>query len=71
MSPLRSNECVLDSETLEEAIHKLIMGKGHSLLVRSEERIAGILRLSDVSQQLTWRRANPNASRMQTNKLGD
>ncbi len=65
------NQCVLESDRLEEAIHKLATGAHQSLLVTSEERIVGILRLSDVFQQLTQERANSNRSWLQTNDLGN
>ena len=52
MRPPRSNECALESETQEEAIHKLAAGRLHSLLVTSGEKFVGILRLTDVFQQL-------------------
>ncbi len=65
----QSNECVLESDRLEEAIHKLAIGAHQSLLVTSEERIVGILRLSDVFQQLTQERAN--SDRLQANNLGN
>lgn len=57
----RSSECVLESETLEEAIHKFARGNHHSLLVTSGEKIVGILRLSDVFQQLTQGRSKLNS----------
>ena len=71
MSPTQSNECVLESETLEEAIHQLARGNHQSLLVTSGERIVGILRLIDVFQQLAQERRGPNPYGTQTNKLGN
>ena len=71
MRPPQSNECVLESETLEEAIHKLARGNHQSLLVTWGERIVGILRLIDVFQQLAQERRGPNPYGTQTNKLGN
>ena len=71
MSPPQSNECVLESATLEEAIHKLARGNHQSLLVTSGERIVGILRLIDVFQQLAQGRRDPNPYGTQTNNLGN
>jgi len=71
MSPPQSDECVAESETLGEAIHKLAIGNHQSLLVTSGERIVGILRLSDVFQQLTQGCANPNSYWMLAKKLGN
>lgn len=67
----QGNECVLESDRLEEAIHKLAIGARQSLLVTSEERIVGILRLSDVFQQLTQEQANSNQNWLETNNLGN
>jgi len=41
-------EYVSESTTLEVAIHQLIMGQHQSLLVTRDEKIVGILRLTDV-----------------------
>jgi len=71
MVPPQSNECVLESDRLEEAIHKLAVGAHQTLLVTSEERIVGILRLSDVFQQLTEELANSNRHWHRTNNLGN
>ena len=71
MSPPNSNECVLGSETLEGAIHKFATGNHQSLMVTSGERIVGILRLSDVFQQLAQQRRDPNSYGTKTNKLGN
>jgi len=71
MVPPQSNECVLESDRLEEAIHKLAIGAHQSLLVTSKQRIVGILRLSDVFQQLIQERANSNRYGLQTNNLGN
>lgn len=52
MRPPRNSECVVEDETLEEAIHKLTSGRLQSLLVTSGDSFVGILRLTDVFQQL-------------------
>jgi CBS domain-containing protein len=41
-------EYVIESASLGEAIHQLIMGHHQSLLVTRDEKIVGILRLTDV-----------------------
>jgi len=71
MSPPKSNEFVIESETLEEAIHKLAIGRHQSLRVTSGENIVGILRLCDVYQQLTQGSANPNPCKMYGDNLGN
>ena len=71
MRPPRDNECVTESETLEEAIHKLTADRLQSLLVTSGDRIVGILRLADVFQQLPLVCVNDEPGRMETGKHGD
>ncbi len=41
-------EYVTEDATLDEAIHQLIVGEHQSLLVMRDERVVGVLRLSDV-----------------------
>ena len=41
-------EYIKVSATMNEAIHQLIIGKHHSLLVRNGSDIVGIVRLTDV-----------------------
>ena len=41
-------EYLSENATLDEAIHMLVMGHHHSLLVTRGRRIVGILRLTDV-----------------------
>ncbi len=65
-----SNEFVLESDLLEDAIHKLAMGAHQSLLVTSEEGIVGILRLSDVFQQLNQERAKSHRYSPRSNNIG-
>jgi hypothetical protein len=38
---------------MDNAVHKLIIGKHHSLLVTKRGKIAGVLRLSDVFGSIT------------------
>jgi CBS domain-containing protein len=48
MHTLSADECVNEDATLDEAIHLLIMGHHQSLLVKRDDKIVGILRLTDV-----------------------
>jgi len=48
----RRDEYVKESERLEVAVHQMVMGGNRSLLVNADDRIVGILRLSDVFQQV-------------------
>jgi CBS domain-containing protein len=48
MQTLSADECIAENATLDEAIHILIMGHQQSLLVTTNGKIVGILRLSDV-----------------------
>ena len=41
-------EYVEETATLQEAIHRMIVGHHHSLLVTKSGEITGILRLSDI-----------------------
>ena len=52
MCPLREDDCVLESDFLELAIHKLAAGYHQTLLVTSEASIVGILRMSDLFDQI-------------------
>jgi len=47
------SEYVKEDTSLEEAIHKLVMGRHQSLLVTRGEDIVGILRLTDVFRQIS------------------
>lgn len=47
----RSDEYVKESDSLEVAIHQLVMGWHQSLLVTRGEAIVGVLRLVDVFQE--------------------
>lgn len=44
----KQGEYIVEAASLDEAIHQLIVGKNHSLLVTKGEDIVGILRLTDV-----------------------
>ena len=46
-------EFIDENDTLNKAVHKLIIGKHHSLLVTRRGKIAGVLRLSDVFEKIT------------------
>jgi CBS domain-containing protein len=48
MQRMTEGEFLNEDATLDEAIHMLIMGNHHSLLVTRKEEIIGILRLTDV-----------------------
>ena len=47
-----SSECVIDSDLLEVAVHKLTMSHHQSLLVVGTQGIVGILSLSDVFREI-------------------
>ena len=46
-------EFIDENETMNNAVHKLIIGKHHSLLVTRKGKITGVLRLSDVFETIT------------------
>lgn len=46
-------EFIDENETMNNAVHKLVIGKHHSLLVTQKGKITGILRLSDVFKNIT------------------
>lgn len=48
----KSGEIVNEDDTLEMAVHQMIVGQHQSLLVMQGEDIVGILRLVDVFQQI-------------------
>ena len=52
MCPLGEDDCVLQSDFLEVAIHKLAVGYHQTLFVTSEAGIVGILRMSDLFSQI-------------------
>ena len=47
------DEFIDENETMNNAVHKLIIGKHHSLLVTKRGKIAGVLRLSDIFGSIT------------------
>lgn len=55
-----SDECVLESDLIEVAIHKLAVGRHQSLLVTGRDRIVGMLMLGDVVEQVAQGCANWN-----------
>ena len=54
-----SEERVLESDPLQVAIHKLAVGYHQSLLVTSHDEVTGILRLSDIFEQIARETGNP------------
>jgi hypothetical protein len=50
--PPTAGECIEMDASLDKAIHELIMGKHLSLFVTAEGDIVGVLRLSDVFQEV-------------------
>ena len=48
----RNDEYVQESDSLETAVHQLVMGRHQSLLVTKDRRIVGVLRLTDIFQQI-------------------
>jgi CBS-domain-containing membrane protein len=59
MHTLSADECVNEDATLDEAIHLLIMGHHQSLLVKRDDKIVGILRLSDAFSAVFQPLASP------------
>lgn len=55
MQALTEGEYIDESATLDQAIHQLVMGNLASLLVTRGEEIVGILRLSDVFNEVCER----------------
>lgn len=52
MHKVSEGECVKEDANLGEAVHMLIMGHHHSLLVTRNDDITGILRLTDVFREI-------------------
>jgi len=52
MYGITEGEYVKEEASLEEAIHMLIMGHHHSLLVTRDDNIVGIIRLTDVFAEI-------------------
>ena len=52
MCAATNEECVLENELLEVAMHKLAAGRHQSLLVTRNDGVVGILRLTDVFEQI-------------------
>ena len=55
----RRDEFIKETETLETAVHQLVMGRHRSLLVTRDNNITGVLRLSDVFQQIAQTSKEP------------
>jgi hypothetical protein len=51
-------ELINDTDTLDKAVHKLILGHFQSLLVKSGDKVVGILRLVDVFREIATRMKN-------------
>lgn len=49
----RRDEYVKEEESLETAVHQMVLGRHPSLLVTSKDTVIGILRLSDVFEQIS------------------
>lgn len=49
----RRDEYVKEDESLETAVHQMVLGRHASLLVTSGDAVIGILRLSDVFDQIS------------------
>jgi len=49
----QEGEFIEINDTMNNAVHKLIIGKHHSLLVTEQGKISGVLRLSDVFKKIT------------------
>jgi len=48
MYTLSDHQKVKESDTLDKAMHQIVLGRHHSLLVTKEKKIIGILRSTDV-----------------------
>jgi len=48
MKAPRRDEYINENESLEVAVHQIVMGRHQSLLVMRDESVVGILRLSDI-----------------------
>ena len=51
--PLADGEAISDDASIDEALHHLIVGRFQSLLVKHNERIIGIIRLTDVYEEMS------------------
>jgi CBS-domain-containing membrane protein len=52
----RQGEFVKENTSIGEALHQLVMGSHHSLIVVTDEKkIVGVLRLTDVFEKLSQR----------------
>jgi CBS domain-containing protein len=55
MSSPTEGEIIGSGASLNQAVHQLIMGHHQSLLVKDKDRVVGILRLSDVFEEVATR----------------
>ena len=51
--PLADEEMVEEDASIDAALHQLIMGRFQSLFVTRKRRIVGILRLTDVYEEIS------------------
>ena len=66
MHNLSTDEWIDENASLDEAVHTLIMGHHQSLLVSRENRIVGILRLTDVFSAVFHTLAPPTGNMNKT-----
>jgi len=52
MRTIRSDEYIAENESLETAVHHMVMGHNLMLLVTRNDEVVGILRLSDIFDQI-------------------
>ena len=50
----RRDEYIAESESLETAVHHMVMGRHMALLVTLNDQVVGILRLSDIFDQIAY-----------------
>ena len=51
--PIADGETVEEGASIDAALHQLIMGRFQSLFVTRKERIVGIIRLTDVYEEIS------------------
>jgi len=61
MKSPRKDEYIKDHESLEAAVHQMVMGRQTSLLVVHDQQVIGILRLSDVFDRIAHTAVDENA----------
>ena len=70
MSIAITDECVFETDSLEVAIHKLAIYRQQSLLVVGIDGVVGILRLSDIFEQIVQGADNWSSQGRSANKDG-